>query len=242
MPTSRARLAVALWLLAMAGVVSVTVTVVPQLIAHRPASIPLPLVLTLSLIQSAVFATLAIWAGVALSAPVGLAAPTLEALARRDNAIASLRRQIVPAAIAELLCGFFLIALARITPPALQNAATTLSIPLAAKLLYGGITEEILLRWGLMTALLWLLWRTVSRRQGSPRAALVATAVLGSALLFGIGHLPAVVALGIPLTTDVIAFVVLGNLIPGIAFGGLYARHGLEAAMMAHALAHLVAA
>lgn len=128
----------------------------------------MPLALTVSLIPSAVYVAIAVWAGAALSAPLGLAVPTLEALVNRGDALAPLRRQLVPAAIAELLCGLLLIALAQIAPSALQSAAQTLAIPLIAKLLYGGIIEEVLLRWGLMTAVLWQPWHFMQRRQGAP--------------------------------------------------------------------------
>lgn len=241
MTPSRVRLAVALWLLAMTGVVSVTFTIVPLLLARQPATIPLPLALAVSLVQSAAFVAVAVWAGVALSAQVGLAAPTLQALIGKGGVSASLRRQLAPSAVAGLLCGLFLVALVQIVPSSLRDANQALAIPLVAKLLYGGITEEILMRWGLMTALLWLPWRYLQQREGTPHTRYVVAAIVGSALLFGIGHLPAVIALGIRMTPDVAAFVILGNLVPGIVFGGLYRRYGLEAAMIAHALAHLVA-
>ena len=38
-----------------------------------------------------------------------------------------------------------------------------------------------------------------------------------------------------------LAFVVGGNTLAGLVFGWLFWRHGLEAAMVAHALAHVVA-
>lgn len=43
------------------------------------------------------------------------------------------------------------------------------------------------------------------------------------------------------LTVDVLALIIGGNILPGIAFGWLYWRHSLEAAMLAHVFAHVVA-
>ena len=37
------------------------------------------------------------------------------------------------------------------------------AMPLVVKLLYGGITEELMVRWGVMTLLLWLGWRLLQR-------------------------------------------------------------------------------
>ena len=114
-------------------------------------------------------------------------------------------------------------------------------MPLAVKLLYGGITEELLMRWGVMTLLLWLGWRLLQRGQGRPGKGLVALAVLLSALLFAVGHLPAAQAMAGVLTMPVVAFVLVGNTVFGLVAGGLFARHGLEAAIIAHVLAHLLA-
>jgi membrane protease YdiL (CAAX protease family) len=59
------------------------------------------------------------------------------------------------------------------------------------------------------------------------------------AVLFGLGHLPATSAIT-PLTTMLVLRAVVLNGIAGIAFGYLYWRHGLEAAMIGHMGAHLV--
>ena len=80
----------------------------------------------------------------------------------------------------------------------------------------------------------------VQRGQGQPGKGLVAGAVLLSALLFALGHLPAAQALAGALTVPVVVFVLVGNTAFGLVAGWLYARHGLEAAILAHVLAHLL--
>lgn len=106
-------------------------------------------------------------------------------------------------------------------------------------MLYGGITEELLMRWGLVTLLAWLGWRVVQKGRSLPRASLMWGAIAIVAIIFGIGHLGAT-ALIWPLTPFIIARTVVLNSIGGLAFGWLYWRHSLEAAMAAHAMAHLV--
>jgi hypothetical protein len=55
-----------------------------------------------------------------------------------------------------------------------------------------------------------------------------------SAILFGLGHLPATKAI-VPLTPMIVVrAVVLKMALPGIAFGWLYWQYGLETAMVAH--------
>lgn len=98
------------------------------------------------------------------------------------------------------------------------------------------------MRWGMMTVLLWLGWRVLQRGQGRPRSALLAVAIALSALAFAAGHLPAVVAMGVSLDAAVVAYVLVGNTIPGVLFGLLYWRYGIEAAIGAHMLGHALSA
>ena len=141
-----------------------------------------------------------------------------------------------------LLVGGLLHVLTSFAPEALSAPSLALDIPLLAKLLYGGITEEIIMRWGLMTALVWLLWRVLQKCGGPPRTSLVVTSIVVTAILFGIGHLPFAVAMGVEPSGSVVMFIMASNAVPGILFGWLYWRWGLEAAMLAHALSHATAA
>jgi membrane protease YdiL (CAAX protease family) len=114
------------------------------------------------------------------------------------------------------------------------------AIPIVARVLYGGITEELLLRWGLMTALVWLAWRFLQQRHGPVRVGFVWLAIAVSALIFAAGHLPAASVLLGALDVPVVAFVMGVNTAFGLLFGYLYWRHGLESAIIAHALTHVV--
>jgi membrane protease YdiL (CAAX protease family) len=64
-------------------------------------------------------------------------------------------------------------------------------------------------------------------------------AIVLVAVLFGLGHLPATSAVT-PLTTTLVLRSLILNGIAGTAFGYLYWRRGLEAAMIGHMSAHLV--
>jgi membrane protease YdiL (CAAX protease family) len=64
------------------------------------------------------------------------------------------------------------------------------------------------------------------------------SAILLSALLFGLGHLPVVSAL-VPLTPVIVLRTVVLNAVGGLLFGWLFWRRSLEAAMLAHASANL---
>ena len=58
-------------------------------------------------------------------------------------------------------------------------------------------------------------------------------AALAASLLFGLGHLPAVLAM-MELSSLMVVRILVLNLIPGILFGALFWKIGLLAAMTAH--------
>ena len=106
------------------------------------------------------------------------------------------------------------------------------------RFLYGGITEELLLRFGLMSVLVFIGWRITGRRAEGPHPTVVWAAIVIAAVLFGLGHLPAL-AQSVDLTPALVARTVLLNAVAGLLFGWLYWRRSLEAAMVAHASFHV---
>lgn len=234
------RLGIVLWLAGMAGVVVVTTTVLPRLLADVELPAPLWVISMASLAQSATLLALAVWAGVALAPAVGLRAPAFEAAVGGRPIAPALLPQLFPGVTAGLFGGALLFTAARLAPAAVTAAQEQLDLTLAARVLYGGVTEELLLRWGIMTALVWLSWRVLQRRQGAVHAGYVWLAILASALLFAAGHLPAAAAVIGVLDANVVAFVIGWNAAFGLLFGYLFWRYGLESAMLAHAVSHVV--
>ena len=225
----------------MPGVVAVVWALLPPLKANE-ALLPLPLwaVVLLSGLQTAVLLALAVAVGVWLAPRVGLRAPVVSSWLVGQPIGPALRTQYLPGILGGVVGAAWLWALSQVAPAALQPSDPASAMPLVVKLLYGGITEELLVRWGVMTLVLWAGWRVLQRGQGRPANALVAAAVLSSAMLFALGHLPAAQAMAGELTAPVVAFVLVGNAVFGLVAGWLFARHGLEAAIIAHMLAHLL--
>ncbi|PYZ97808.1 hypothetical protein CR205_04225 [Alteribacter lacisalsi] len=104
---------------------------------------------------------------------------------------------------------------------------------------YGGVVEELMMRWGLMTLLVWLFWKVFQRKKNEPGGAAFWTAILVSSLIFAIGHFGATAAVT-DITPVVFIRMLLLNGAAGVIFGWLYWKKGLETAMVAHIMAHVV--
>jgi hypothetical protein len=235
------RLGVALWLAGMVGVCAFSALPLPRELA-RPLPAPPWVIQLVGLVQSGALLAGAVALGTRLAPRVGLAAPAFTALVTRRPVLRALRPQVVPGILGGMLGALILLVFHRRVPAGVATAVAAGFDPsLAVRVLYGGVTEELLLRWGAMSFFLWAAWRVVQRGAGTPRAGVVAFAVLASALLFGLGHLPTVLAFGGTLSRGVVVYLLVGNALFGTVTGVLFWRRGLEAAMLAHALAHVLA-
>jgi membrane protease YdiL (CAAX protease family) len=241
-----------LWIAGTVGVLSFLLVDLSALLANLPgaagAGLPFPpfVLKLLSTIQTTVILSIAVLLGVALAHRVGLSSPAAEALAGGGNLVAALKAQIVPGLIGGL-AGGIAIPLAWLLwkpflPPAFVMRAVQLNraLPFPTRVLYGGITEELLFRWGMLSLLVWLAWRLLQKRKGKPRAFWFVSAIIISSVVFGLGHLPLVRALGVNFTVAIIGYIVVANSLFGFIAGYLYWKRGLEAAIIAHMLAHVV--
>jgi hypothetical protein len=237
----------ALFALGLPGVVALIPTVIDQLDMLPPelADLPAPVAVALALLNPIILLAIAVAIGTLLAHRVGLRSLVAEKV-RSGHAIWPELRPHIPMAF---LAGVFLLVVvigldALIDPFAGTELAGEMATEgnLIGQLLlgvfYGGIVEELLLRWGVMTLLVWIGWRLLQRGQGRPRPALVWMAIVLAALLFGIGHLPALAAM-LSLTPVIVIRTVLLNALGGLIFGWLFWRHSLEVAMVAHASFHV---
>lgn len=236
----RRKLFVVLYAAGLLGVLSLLLLSVS---ADTVAMTGLPenVVRLVTVVQPAILLLIAVVVGVLTAPSVGLRAPAVEAWLSGQRIWTALKPQLLPGLLGGIVVAvsialYGVLQLGIMPELASQDAA---ELPLLTRLLYGGVTEELLLRWGFMSLLLWVGWRVIQRGTGRPSQRLVWAAIIIAALLFGLGHLPAAAALGI-LTPLMGVLIVLFNMVAGIVFGWLFARHGLGSAMMAHASAHLL--
>lgn len=241
-----------LWLAGMSGVASFLLVDLPRLIEvfPLPSAVEKPTVTPLlkfgSLLQPAILLSLAVYVGIALARKVGLSSPVAEALASGGNTIQAFRPQSLPGLVGGVAGGVAITAVAVIwkpyLPPDVVGRVSELGsiLPIPTRILYGGFTEELLLRWGFMTLLVWIPWRAFQNRDAVPKPLYVIIAILISSLLFAIGHLPIASLLVPELSFVLTSYVITANSIFGLIAGYLYWKKGLESAMLAHMLTQVV--
>jgi membrane protease YdiL (CAAX protease family) len=242
---TRGRLTLVLIGLGLLGVASLLALPLEQIV---PGPVPFsPGVLrALALVQPCLLVIAAAVLGSVLAPQVGLDARALRLIVEARSPIPVLKDQARRAVVAALPVGV-LIALFGLSLQAfgasLDGAAVgrlqAFAPPVLVRLLYGGLSEEIISRWGLMTLIVWTMW-WLSGRPAQPTPAAYWTGLIIAALVFALGHLPILYALAGSPPVWVVGVALTANLLAGMVFGYLYWRAGLETAMMAHALSHVV--
>jgi membrane protease YdiL (CAAX protease family) len=234
----------ALFVLGMVGVVSLIPMLLVQLEtpAEPFADMPTWAAVLVSLTDPTILLLVAVPIGVLLAHKAGLTSLVADRVRRGTRIWPRLRPDIPLAVVLGFAVAVTIVALDTLTAPraGISSADDPLHwLPrLLHGMLYGGITEELLLRWGLMTLLVWVGHRLFGRNRSRPAAALVWVAILITAVVFGLGHLPLAAGYA-DLTPFLVVRTVALNAIGGIVFGWLYWRRSLEAAMVAHASAHV---
>lgn len=244
---SKKRLFVILWLTGMIGVLSTLWIALP--IPAQELPLPLIAVKLMSLISPTFLLSIAVLVGVNLASKVGLSAPLSEAFASHaQQPIVAIQPQVIPGVLGGGLGGIAIAALSFLWRSSLPNDFVTKAealsdnTPLLTRMLYGGITEEILMRWGLMSLLVWIAWRVFQNAQGKPHTVYILIAIGVSAIAFGLGHLPLAFMLSAQVTASLVTYIIVVNALFGVIAGYLYWQKGLEAAIIAHITAHLAMA
>jgi hypothetical protein len=208
------------------------------------SGVSMSMVVTLALFQNGMLLAIAILVGMILSERIGLRMPLIQAWTmgtRVLDAPAVVRPALrAGAAVGATLVAIDALVFLRHLPTAMHPL---FAIPLWKRLLgsivYGGITEEELMRLFLVSLVAWLCGRWWKTASGLPASGAFWVAIMLVAVLFGLGHLPATSAIT-PLTTTLVVRALVLNGIAGITFGYLYWKQGLEAAMLGHVSAHVV--
>ena len=194
----------------------------------------------LSLLNPLILLIICILIGLCFYPKTSLRAPLIEGLLQGKKPSCPLSTILKSGILGGLLAGILLVLIGWIYRPLLPLEFTdlgkNLQMNMLTRLLYGGLTEEILLRFGLMTLLVWLFLKICKNRE--PNAYRIA--IIVTALVFAVSHFPiAFQAVDQP-SGLLLSYILIGNSLGGLIFGWLYWKKGLESAFVAHMVAHIV--
>ncbi|HAK44741.1 MAG TPA: hypothetical protein DCO79_02310 [Spirochaeta sp.] len=209
------------------------IAIIPYSLALRGEITLKPIMIVLSVVQSLILLSAASIVGLLANRSLGL-------IIKSDPG------KLIIAVLIGLAAGFLVIGIEKFIfssrlPEALVEAGNA-SLPLWKRFLacfYGGITEEILMRWFLLSGILWLLTRFLHGPANETVAAAFWIANILVAILFGLGHLPATKMLT-ELTPLIVSRALILNGIAGLIFGWVFWKYGLAAAMVSHFCADIV--
>lgn len=185
----------------------------------------------------------AMFLGLYLGKKVGLGAPILEAWVNKEKLSKDkVRFALVIAPVVGLLLSGVTFALSFIPVDTTIQSSVDANelIPTALEsflgAFYGGIFEELTSRLFIMTLYVWLFSFIISkirRKNIMPSKIAIWIGIVLAGLIFGLAHLVTASQM-MELTPSTILVILLGNGIPGIVFGILYWKKGIESSIVAH--------
>ena len=193
----------------------------------------------LMLINPTILLLVAVAIGLLLHEKVKLDVPIIRSLLAREKPV-QVASILAYGAAGGVLAGVAILGISAGFQPSLPAEFLALNekvqLGVATRLLYGGITEELLLRFGFMTLVVWGIFKLAKRLTPGVYGA----GIVLSALVFALGHFPVVFQAVEAPSAGLLSYILLGNAAGGLVFGWLYWKKGLEAAIIAHMMTHVV--
>lgn len=205
----------------------------------------MPVMISIAALQIGLISFVLSWIGLKLTERTGLTLPLLKTwFAEKKKPVmdrSALKLALIGGAIGSLFLIITDLFLFQPHMPKLGNGegAVWWKATLAG-VLYGGIVEEVLMRLFLMTLIVWLLAFIFKKSRETIPSSLYWIGITLAALLFSAGHLPATEALYGELNNIIIARAFVLNGVLAVFFGYLFWKKGLEYAMIAHMMVHVV--
>lgn len=192
------------------------------------------------LLNPAILVLITVILGTIFYDKAGLKVPIIENAIGLKNHEISIAEIIKFGVIGGVLSGALIMIVSLIFTPMLpaefQELGESMELSLAARFLYGGLTEEIMMRFGLMSLIVWLF----SKIFKDLKPIVYWCGILIAAIIFALGHFPVAYQAVENPSAGLLTYILIGNTIGGVIFGWLYWKKGLEAAFIAHIFAHVV--
>uniref|UniRef100_UPI0026027E49 CPBP family glutamic-type intramembrane protease n=1 Tax=uncultured Legionella sp. TaxID=210934 RepID=UPI0026027E49 len=195
-----------------------------------------------AVVQTLIMVFVMSFAGAVLSTRTGLNAPVLEAILAGKANISSIQSILLPTFLYAfggliIFCLFYYGVVASILDEQSFLAMKKMrsAIGLDGCVLYGGVVEEVIVRWGLLNVVVFFALMFAKQINNT----IIVLSIFVSGLLFVIGQIPAYVAAGCISSRRFLYSFVLLSLFQSLLFGFLFWQYGLVAAILGHMLFHI---
>ena len=182
------------------------------------------------------------FAGAVLSVRTGLSDPVLVPLLQGKEVLNTFLGSLLPTFIYALVCFIvFCVLYYGIVRSILDEQSLEIMAKLRAALkpdgllLYGGLVEEVIARWGLMNLVAYFALLFTKQMNNL----VIYVSIIISGLLFVIGQIPIYIAAGCNSYRRLIYSLVLLSMCQSLFFGLVFWYYGLLSAIIAHLLFHL---
>jgi len=182
------------------------------------------------------------FAGSVFSLKTGLNAPLLEGMLHGKINWSGLQQILLPTflyAIFALLvfCGLYYGLAGSVLDDHTMQVLSKLRAALGVDgcVLYGGVVEEVIARWGLMNLIAFFLIFFVEHQSDL----IIWTSIIVSGLMLGVGQIPAYIAAGCKANRRFMYVILLISLWPSLVFGYLFWQYGLISCILAHMIFYL---
>lgn len=239
--TFKTKLGLTLFALGMLGVLSMLTVTIPldNLPKDVLEKISPETLKYLVLINPTFLLLIAVIIGTVLHDKVNLTVPAITAVLKSEKSQISFKEQakygIISGLVAGILISLISLAFTTSLPQEFLDMSEKIKITTLARFTYGGITEELLMRYGFMTLIVWVVYKITKRLTGL----IYWIGIILSTILFAVGHFPVAFSAVSDPSVSLLAYILIGNSVAGIFFGWLYWKKGLEAAFIGHIFAHV---
>jgi hypothetical protein len=194
-----------------------------------------------ALVQSVVMLLIMTIAGSVVSQRTGLNAPILEALLKGKEGVSALIPILLPSILFSfsgliIFCALYQLLAKYVLDKQSVKAMAKLrtAIGISGCVLYGGISEEIIARWGLMNLVTFFALMFVQKS-----TVIIWISLFMSSFIFALGQFPTYIAAGCSQSRPFLYSFLVLSLSQSLLFGYLFWQYGLICCILAHMLFHL---
>lgn len=236
-------LGMTLFVMGIIGVLSILtmeISLPPEVLATLEDKFTTEQIKLLILINPTIMLIVAVIIGASFYNKVNLKVPIIENLIRKSNKDINLSGILKAGIVGGVMAGVLLSLMGMLSnsilPQEFLELGENFKPGIASRFLYGGITEEILMRFGLMTFIVWIMLKIF--KELKPK--LYWYGIIISAIIFALGHFPIAFQILDNPSNVLLLYILIANSVGGIIFGWLYWKKGLESAIIAHMFTHLI--